>query len=149
MRLDNFVPKVNISLSLSIIVLAVYFALVQMQPYPPSALSRRNLKSEESRLMSKESSAMLKGTYAFDEKIFKKKNLFSQPVKKKTEEAKQAFILLGVSMGDKKLAMIRDVAQNRDYYCAQGDRIGAFRVKQIFKDKVVLESEGKTLEISQ
>ena len=149
MRLDNFVPKVNISLSLSIIVLAVYFAIVQMQPYPSVALSNRNLKSEASRLINKESSAMLKGTYTFDEKIFKKKSLFSQPVKKKAEEKKQVFILLGVSVGDKNLAMIRDVTENRDYYCVEGDRIGSFKVKQILKDRVILESEGKTLEISQ
>ena len=149
MRPGSFVVKINIFLSLSAIALAGYLTLVQIQPYSPAALSVKNLKLERLGLIGKESNAMLKGAYAFDVQIFKKRHLFSEPVKKNAQEATKTFILLGVSVGDKNLAMIRDVTENKDYYCVEGDKIGAFRVKQIFKDKVVLESEGLTLEISR
>ena len=149
MRPGNLVYKINVLLSLSAVALVAYLALVRLQPYCPVLLSERTLKLEVPGLISKESSAMLKGAYAFDEKIFKKRQLFSQSVTKKAEEKKIEFILLGVSVGDKNLAMLRDVTAKQDYYCVAGDRIGVFKVKEIFKDKVILESEGKMLEIRQ
>jgi len=60
----------------------------------------------------------------------------------------QEFELLGlVSVGDKTAAMIRDVHENKDYYCLGGEQIGAFKVKHILKDKVILQSESQTLEL--
>lgn len=148
MRAENFVSKINILLSLSVIALALYLALVRMQPYSPAVLSAKNLKLKPDELIGK-GSVMLKGADDFDARIFKKKNLFSEPTKRKAAEEKNSFMLLGVSLGEKNLAMIRNVAENKDYYCVEGDRIGGFRVKQILKDKVVLELDGKILEISQ
>jgi type II secretory pathway component PulC len=146
MRLDSFVPKINILLSLGVIILAVYLALTLLKPYNPRTVSGGNIKLE---MLALKSSAPAKEIPIFEEGIFKKKQLFSQSLQKKTEEKKIELMLLGVSVGDKNLAMIRDITANKDYYCVEGDRIGNFQVKQIFKDKVILESEGKTLEIRQ
>ncbi len=85
----------------------------------------------------------------FQEDIFKKKHLFNQEVTKKPELEKRVFTLLGVSMGEKNIAVIRDTRANKDYYCSKGDMIGDFKVKEILMDKVVLESVSGILEISR
>ena len=121
-------------------------ALTQLRPYRPIPLSGGDIRLQPLKLTS---DVLTKGIPAFEENIFKKKHLFSQSAKKKAEEKKPEFILLGVSVGDKNLAMIRDVNGNKDYYCLEGESIGNFRVKQVFKNKVILESEGKILEIRQ
>jgi hypothetical protein len=77
--------------------------------------------------------------------LFKTKPLFNIYVNKTQLKEKEDFILLGVSFGKKNLAMIRDVLGNKDYYCTEGDSIADFKVKSIFKDKVILESEKDTL----
>jgi hypothetical protein len=77
--------------------------------------------------------------------FFKTKPLFNIFVSKAQLQEKENFILLGVSFGKKNLAMIRDVLGNQDYYCTEGDSIAEFKVKSIFKDKVILESEKDTL----
>ena len=149
MRLDGAISKINIFLSLATVVLAVYFAFVMAEPYLPVPLNGKSLKLRQSDFSVRESIAMLQGAYAFDEGIFKRKQLFVQPQAKKAAPEKIVFKLLGVSMGNKNLAVIRDGATNKDYYCAEGDRIGNFKVKQILKDSVTLESPDRTIEISQ
>jgi type II secretory pathway component PulC len=149
MKPENFVYRINIFLSLAAIALVGYLALIRMQPYSPAPLSEKRFKLAASGLINKEPNALLKGNYAFETKIFKARQLFGQTPDGKPVSQKKAFVLLGISMGNRNLAMIRDTAQNRDYYCIEGDRVGAFKVKQILKDKVILESEGNTLEITQ
>ena len=83
----------------------------------------------------------------FKEELFKNRRLFSASFAGKVQEKESVFILLGVSMGTKNLAMIRDQAENKNYYCALGDNIGSFKVKQILRDKVILESADTTLEL--
>lgn len=85
----------------------------------------------------------------FKEWIFKNRQLFSTTPVAKAQGARSAYILLGVSIGSKNMAMIRDQAQNKNYYCAPGDSIGPFKVKQILKDKVILESVDNTLELTK
>lgn len=84
----------------------------------------------------------------FNDEIFKRKQLFNA-LSKKTGQEKSGFVLLGISVGNKNLAMIRNNAENKDYYCSEGDIVGDFTVKQILKDRVVLETQGNTLVITQ
>jgi type II secretory pathway component PulC len=99
--------------------------------------------------MENEGPVKLQEIPAFKEKIFKNKQLFYAPAQEKPGQKKAEFILLGISVGNRNLALIRDVVENKDYYCTIGDSIGAFRVKEILRDKVVLEADGNTMEITQ
>jgi len=141
MKVENSVYRINIFLSLAAIALVGYLALIRMQPYSPPPLSEKRFK--------KQSNALLKSGYAFETKIFKTRQLFGQPIEGKPLSPEKAFVLLGISLGNRNLAMIRDTTESKDYYCVEGDRVGVFKVKQILKDKVILESEGNTLEITQ
>jgi len=85
----------------------------------------------------------------FSEEIFKRKQLFNFSKLKSKNTKDQEFILLGLSTGEKNIAMIKDTKDNKDYYCKEGDKIGNYNVKQIVKDKVILESEGNIIVISQ
>jgi len=143
------IKKLNILLTLSALILAAFLFLKILKPYQIISLNAKDFKIKPVALTNNES-IILPGAGAFDEGVFKRQ-LFSQSGKKKAEKEKQEFLLLGVSVGRKKLAMIRDTKENKDYYCAEGDIIMGARVKQIFKDKVTLESDGGiiTIEISQ
>lgn len=131
----------NILLTLSAAVLAFYLFLNLKQPYQP--------KTQPSELMNDKLSVTLEEAPAFKEKIFKSKRLFYTASEKKPGQKKPAFILLGVSSGERNLALVRDANENMDYYCAVGDSIGFFKVKQIFKDKVILECDGNITEITR
>ena len=146
--LNGIIPKINLLLSLSVVVLGIYLSLNLSRPYSGVSLGSRGFKTQPLELMGKESSVILQATPGFSEEIFKRKQLFNQSGKKNPALKKRTLILLGVSVGDKNLAMIRNTEDNKDYYCTQGDKIGDFRVKQILKDKVILESESGTLEIN-
>ena len=132
------IKKLNILLTISAIILIVLLSLKMLKPNQIISLSAKNFKIKPLAFTNNES-IILKGAASFDEKIFKRQ-LFSQSGKKKIGKEKQEFLLLGVSVGQKKLAMIRDTRENKDYYCAEGDIIVGFKVKQILKDKVILES---------
>jgi type II secretory pathway component PulC len=80
---------------------------------------------------------------------FKKSELFRSSGRKTTVQDTKSFVLLGVSMGDKKLAILQDTKAKKDYYCTEGDIVGEYTVKAISRDKVVLEYEGNTLEITR
>ena len=85
----------------------------------------------------------------FNEEIFKRKQLFNFSKLKNKTAKDQEFILLGVSIGEKNIAMIKDTKDNKDYYCKEGDKIGNYNIRQIEKDKVTLESNGNIMVISQ
>ena len=139
--------KLNILLTLSAIILIAFLSLKMLKPNQAISLNAKDIKIKAFAFTNNES-IISSGAAAFDEGIFKRQ-IFGQSAKKKIGKEKQEFLLLGVSVGQKKLAMIRDTRENKDYYCAEGDIIVGFRVKQIFKDRVILESEGRTIEISQ
>jgi len=141
------IPKLNILLTLSAVILIGFLSLKMLKPVEVISFDAKNFKIKPFELTNNEST-ILKGAAAFDEGVFKRQ-LFNQSAKKKTGKEKQEFLLLGVSVGQKKLAMIRDTKENKDYYCAEGDIIVGLRVKQIFKDRVILESDNRTIEISQ
>ena len=92
---------------------------------------------------------------AFQEGIFNRGSVFtgslSQPLlEHKLQQEEVGIELLGlVSVGDKTAAMIRDIREKKNYSCVGGEEIAGFKVKQVLKDKVILESEGKMLELSR
>ena len=141
------ISKLNILLTLSAVILVGFLSLKMLKPDQVISFDAKNFKIKPFVFTNNEP-AILKGAAAFDEGVFKRQ-IFGQSAKKKTGKEKQQFLLLGVSLGQKKLAMIRDTKENKDYYCAEGDIIVGFKVKQIFKDKVILESDSRTIEISQ
>ena len=141
------IKKLNILLTLSAIILIAFLSLKMLKPNQAISLNAKDFKIKTFAFTDNES-IISKATASFDEEVFKRQ-LFSQSGKKKIGKEKQEFLLLGVSVGQKKLAMIRDTRENKDYYCAEGDIIVGFKVKQIFKDRVILESESRTIEISQ
>jgi len=145
----EIIPRLNILLTLSAVILGIYFSYNLMRPYQPLGLSNTNFKTILAELKDKESPAKAAENFVFQEEIFKKGRLFSQSGAKKTLPVKKGFILLGISVGKKNLAMLRDEGANKDYYCSEGDKIGNFTVKQILKDRVILDSGVNTLEITR
>ncbi|OGX26737.1 MAG: hypothetical protein A3J51_06950 [Omnitrophica WOR_2 bacterium RIFCSPHIGHO2_02_FULL_45_21] len=139
--LYRFISALNLALCLSVLGLVLYLFSVRKQHYQP-----RTQKFEGQAL---ELSKRLEEAPALKEWLFKSRQLFNTSLPRKQEEKKSAFVLLGVSLGKRNLAVIRDTAQHKDYYCAAGDSIGSFKIRQILKDKVILESEGRTMELSK
>ncbi|HTZ11153.1 MAG TPA: hypothetical protein VMD04_02070 [Candidatus Margulisiibacteriota bacterium] len=140
--------RINLLLTLSAVALLIYLIFNVRQPYQPASKSS-DLKTQGAELMHKEA-AILEGSVAFQEDIFRKKQLFSSSGGKGFALGSATPILLGISMGNKKLAMIRDTRLNKDYYCMEGDKIGEYTVKQILKNQVILEgASGNLLEINQ
>ncbi len=143
----NILPKVNLLLILGVIVLTIYLCLNLLRPYQPFAFDKGRFKNG-SGLVNEESSMPFKNLPVFDEGIFKERALFSPLLEKKPQQEEATFELLGlISIGEKNAAMIRNLKENKDYYCLGGEAIGDFKVREVFKDRVILESEGKILEI--
>lgn len=146
----TLLPKLNMLLGLAACVLALYLVRLLTQPFNPEALGI-NLREVKLHALSRANQQVpaLKGI-SFEESAFSKKEIFNNPALWKGELAQKKFILLGVSVGVKKLAMIRNPVDGKEHYCAEGDRIGDFTVKMISKEKVILESpEGEAMEIYQ
>lgn len=155
MRLNKYnyckiIPAINIALSCSAVVLFVIVLFSLRKPnYSLSAVDK-DQKSEQSGIISgTEPAKNFQVMPDYNEEIFKRKQLFNSSKLKGKETKGQEFILLGVSIGEKNIAMIKDARENKDYYCKEGDKIGSFNVKQIAKDKVILESQGNIMVISQ
>lgn len=135
------IPTLNLMLCVSVLGLVFYLLSIWKHLYQP-----RTQKFEAAVI---EPSIRLREAPVFKEGFFKIRQLFNTSAAGKQKEKKSAFILLGVSLGKKNLAMIRDTAENKNYYCVRGDSIGSFKVKQILKDKVLLESADNTLELTK
>lgn len=149
---NNFLkilPAINIALSCSAVVLVFVIFFNMKRQYYPDLAAARTLISGQIGITGLENAKTFPPLPAFNDNIFKRKNLFNFSKRKSKEPEKREFILLGASVGEKNIAMIKDTRENKDYYCREGDKIGSFIVKQIVKDKVVLESEGNILLISQ
>lgn len=139
-NLYRFISTSNLLLCLSVWWLVSYLFSASMRPYRPQ------MKEFESAADMGQSQA-LRPTSGLNEWLFKSKRLFSMSLPVKQEKKKNTFVLLGVSLGKKNLALIRDASESKDYYCSAGDNIGIYKVKRILKDKVILESEGNTIEL--
>lgn len=138
----KLVPRINIALIVCVFALGGYLLLLVASPYKISIHNKRNTGV----LWKKDSAAKLP---VFEGSVLRQRPLFGAGGKKTAPHENKVMILLGVALGDKKSAMIRDVKANKDYYCAEGDMVGDYRVKDIQKDKVLLEYEGSVIEISR
>jgi hypothetical protein len=144
----NLVPKLNVILIVSagILTAALYSSI--NRTYDSNNVQSKNRIARPLELLNKGGTS--DAAPLFQEDIFKKKQLFNQPITKKIAPEKKVYILLGVSVGKKNIAVIRDVKSNKDFYCSAGDPVGDYQVKEILKDKVILESSSnETLEISR
>ena len=55
--------------------------------------------------------------------------------------------LVGVDWGDPPVALLEDLKTGKTYFARKDDKIKETRVKQIFKDKVLIAIRGKTVEL--
>jgi hypothetical protein len=143
----KLLPAANLSLAACAVALTGYFFMSLGQPNYFMPLEEMRAKQEHHRTSARAESLNLP---AFSDDVFRKKTLF--PVSETPRQAvipEHEFVLLGVSLGEKSLAMIRDTKTNQDYYCGPGDSIGPFKVVHITKHKVILDSGSKVVEINQ
>lgn len=139
--LDRLIPAANLTLCLSVLGLVFYLLSIWKHLYRPAR--------EKFEAAVIEPSIKLREAPVFGEGIFKIRQLFTASASGERKDKKSAFMLLGISLGKKNTAMIRDNAENKNYYCSPGDAIGPFKVKQILRDKVLLESADTTLELTK
>ncbi|MCX5701714.1 MAG: hypothetical protein NTW64_01885 [Candidatus Omnitrophica bacterium] len=118
-------------------ILVIYLFLNIKNTYHPQMQALRHREIKFPQLLPEVSLAR--------QELFKSKPLFKIYVNKSQLREKENFILLGVSVGKKNLAMIRDTVGNKDYYCTEGDSVADFKVKSILSDKVILESDKDSL----
>lgn len=126
--------------------LTAYILFVFFGPVAVVREPRRAAQTQEDQLNRIERSLELP---AFNEKDFGAPGISGEetvagpPAPAETEE----FVLMGVSLGNKRLAMLRD-RQNRWFYCTQGQKLGDYTVKQIERRRVVLEKGSSTVEVT-
>ena len=138
-KIYGLIPKINIILILTAVGMGIYLAMLLSTPYKVSFSSDAAPEYKFAQIQ--------QPSYAFQEDIFKENKLFGG--KKKAGIGKKSLLLIGVSLGRKNIAIIRNPNDNKDYYCSEGDAVGEYIVKLISKDKVVIEGEGNTLELTR
>lgn len=144
------IPAINIALSCSAVVLIFIVLFSLRKPYYPDSMRGKAQIIEQTGLpAATERAKDLTAIAGFSEEIFKRKQLFNFSKRKNKEAKDDEFLLLGVSIGEKNIAVIKDTRESKDYYCREGDKIGNYNIKRILKDKVILESENNILVISQ
>lgn len=86
--------------------------------------------------------------------IFAAKNIFAPPRFNAAEAKNDAALnrprlaLAGiVIVGDRPLALIRDLENNLDFYCQGGEDISGYKVKEVTPKKVILEVDGQEIEL--
>jgi hypothetical protein len=140
----KFIPKLNALFTFSTVMLVVYLFLNIRNAYYPKMqiVEQKSLNFP----------VLLQDSAIYKQELFNGRQLFITFAKKsqqaKTQE-NERFILLGVSTGEKNLAMIKDPISNKDYYCKVGDKVEDFRVREILKNRVILESAEETLVLNR
>jgi type II secretory pathway component PulC len=143
-------PKINFILACSMIVLVFSIAFTSLRPYRPFIGLASRVSKLSGALDIVKSSYVSKDIPVFNENVFKQRQLFSPAVEQKTAQENAIFEFLGfVNAGEKSAVMILDTQNKKKYYCLVGDMIGGYRVKEISRDRVILESEGKQMEITR
>lgn len=150
-KIYAFARYANIALFLSALLLTVYQVTILLRPHSLREISSK-IRQGKPDILFGEIPSLPKGMPGFDEALFREKVLFPRETPAAAavvEDKKGALILLGVSLGEKKIAIIRDSSQNKNYYCSPGGTVGDYRVKEIYKGRVVLESPRGPLELTQ
>ena len=70
-----------------------------------------------------------------------------EPVPSGSIEGTQSLRLVGISWSDIPDAMIEDAAALRTFFVKEGEMIGKYKVKAIFKNKVILSGAGEEIEL--
>ncbi len=63
------------------------------------------------------------------------------------DDSEAGLRLVGVDWGEPPVALLEDLKTGKTYFAHKNDKIKEARVKQIFKDKVVIVFRGKTVEL--
>lgn len=133
-------------LGVSAVGLMTYFFMSLGQPNYITPLEQLRSRQQQQVQVRAEDQALP----AFSDDIFRKKPLFPlSEAPRLSPIPEHEFILLGVSLGEKSLAMIRDTKTNQDFYCGMGDSIGGFKIVHITKHKVILDSGTEIVEVNQ
>lgn len=93
---------------------------------------------------------------SFYEEAAAKRDLFSPPARgseaqlpgaqPKFTELTKNLVLVGIYWGTHPEAMIEDTAAKKTYFLKRGDPINGLRIKNILKDRVILEYQGEETE---
>ena len=143
----NILPRINLALFILSIILAIFLLGNIIRSYQTIRLNKDDFARGEKELGESRVTSLMK-LPAFDKNVFTQSSLFNAPGKEAPSVSGLEVELLGiVSVGAEHAATIRDKKDNVEYYCLGGEVIGDFTVKEVFKDKVILESEDKTLEL--
>jgi len=89
--------------------------------------------------------------------MVQRRNIFS-PIELKQQEAPRtqanqlenmagALGLVGISLDNEPMAMIENKAEKKTYFLKKGDKIGEFKIEDIYENKVILSFEEKTVEL--
>jgi hypothetical protein len=143
----NLIPKLNVLLIVSAAFLTAGLYSSINRTYDSTNVQSKNKVARPLELMVK--GPVTDAAPVYQEDLFRRKPLFNLAAAKKPAAEKKVFILLGVSVGKKNIAVLRDVKAGKDYYCSQGDAVGDFQVKEILRDRVILDSADGQLEISR
>jgi type II secretory pathway component PulC len=144
--------KLNLLLSIICLLLLFYLLREIITPLPQD-IPIVDIKKEGSRRVNLFTFSERKPFSTYEAIFSSRKLFFSSLVETTTEKKPEVssslkFSLIGVvSSRGKYQALIRNTANNRDYYCFQGDVIEGMEVKEIYQDRVVLEAEGKVWEL--
>jgi type II secretory pathway component PulC len=141
------VPKVNVVLLALAALLTLYLGVSIVRSYRPIPLSKEKFIRNSFKL--KEWAGQeLEKISGFDASVFERRSLFTQARQEKGQEPAVKIELLGiVTVGKQHAAMLRDTGDNTEHYCLGGEEIAGFLVKDIFADRVVLERDGRELEL--
>ena len=149
--ITGIVEKMNWVLFVSMCGFALYLLVNMLNPYRPQEFRDTG---HTLGLFEDENGKYLQrmNVSKFDENLFLSRNLFHYTTIKERgndkEQETKSFELLGViTVGKNKAAVLKDVNDKKEYYCMEGDIIGQFKVQSITKDKVILESQGTTVEV--
>jgi len=140
----DIIPTLNGLLIVSGFVLGAYLIFAMSRPYQVGSLAGKSVSAVQP-----DASKLFAAAPQFSPDAFQKSRLFNSSGAKASGQQAKSFTMLGVSMGEKKLAILRDTKTNKDYYCTEGDIVADYTVKEISRDKVVLEFDGGLLEITR
>jgi len=70
-----------------------------------------------------------------------------EPPKEDLTKLSASLKVVGISWGRNPVAMIEDQAVKKTYFLKKNDSINQFKIKDVLKDRVILEYNGQTLEL--
>lgn len=151
MVFDRIIPVMTVCLACSAAVAAAALAHALFVPYSRPYRGDVRCDAAEEILPSESGGGESRIPIAiFDQKrLFGSRGSVVSGPRREYREPGASFVLLGVSLGGRKLAVLREEAEKKDYYVSEGESVAGFDVCSIGKDRVVLRSGEKTLELTK